>query len=96
MTNQYDRKKITNSIANDSGELEHLKNKRQDFLLLMDGGEKTLKVAQSQNEEKQVEENILRLKVSQIEQMMSNVGDKVYNLQKYRLTLDAVSMGIES
>ncbi|XP_046818112.1 coiled-coil domain-containing protein 39 [Vespa crabro] len=86
---EYDRKKITNSIANDSGELEHLQNKKQDFLLLMDGGEKTLKVAQSHNEEKQVEENILRLKVSQIEQMMSNVGDKVYNLQKYRLTLDA-------
>lgn len=96
MKNQYDRKKITNNIANDSGELEQLKNKRQDFLLLTNGSEKTLKAAQSHNEEKQVEENILRLKVSQIEQMMSSVGDKVYNLQKYRLTLDAVSMGIEN
>ncbi|XP_043669099.1 coiled-coil domain-containing protein 39 isoform X1 [Vespula pensylvanica] len=86
---EYDRKKITNNMANDSGELEQLKNKRRDFLLLTNGSEKTLKAAQSHNEEKQVEENILRLKVSQIEQMMSSVGDKVYNLQKYRLTLDA-------
>ncbi|XP_043491944.1 coiled-coil domain-containing protein 39-like [Polistes fuscatus] len=86
---EYDRRKISNSIANDSEELEHLKNKKQDLLLLVDGGEKILKSAQTHNEERQVEENILRLKVSQIEQMMSNVGDKVYNLQKYRLKLDA-------
>ncbi|KAK2584013.1 hypothetical protein KPH14_006470 [Odynerus spinipes] len=86
---EHDMRKVTNSIANDSGELERLKNKKQDLILLMDGGEKSLKAAQSHNEERQVEENMLRLKVSQIEQMMSNVGDKVYNLQKYKLQLDA-------
>lgn len=60
-------------------------------MLLLDGGEKRLKIAQSRNEEGQVEENIMRLRVSQLERMTSNVSDKVYDLEKYRLHLEAVS-----
>lgn len=60
-------------------------------MLLLDGGEKRLKIAQSQNEERQVEENIMHLRVSQLERMTSNVSDKVYDLEKYRLHLEAVS-----
>lgn len=84
-------KKISNCLTNENDELERLRSKKQDLLLLVDGGEKRLKTAQSQNEEKQVEENIMRLRVSQLEQMTSNVSNKVYDLEKYRLHLEAVN-----
>lgn len=85
-------KVISNSLASENDEVERLSNKKQDLLLLLDGGEKRLKVAQSRNEERQVEESIMRLRVSQLERMTSNVSDKVYNLEKYRLHLEAVSL----
>lgn len=57
----------------------------------MDAGEKQLKSVQNHYEEKQVEESILRLKVSQMEKMISNLGSNVYDLEKYQLELEAVS-----
>lgn len=84
-------KKISDSLLDENDELERLRSKKQDFLLLVDGGEKRLKAAQSRNEEKQVEENIMRLRVSQLERMMSNVSDKVYDLEKHQLHLEAVN-----
>ncbi|KAG7209572.1 hypothetical protein KM043_015649 [Ampulex compressa] len=86
---EHDMKKISNSLTNDNNELQCLKNKKQDLVLLMEGGEKQLKAAQSHNEDKQVEESLLRLKVSQIENIMSTVGNDVYNLEKYQLQLAA-------
>ena len=84
-------RKMSNCLSNENDELERLRSKKQDLLLLLDGGEKRLKTAQSRNEEKQVEENIMRLRVSQLERMTLNVSDKVYDLEKYRLHLEAVS-----
>lgn len=84
-------RKISGSLSNENEELKRLRSKKQDLLLLLDGGEKRLKVAQSRSEEKQVEENIMRLRVSQLERMTSNMSDKVYNLEKHRLHLEAVS-----
>lgn len=78
-------------LSNENIELERLRNKKQDLLLLLDGGEKRLKAARSRDEDRQVEENIMRLRVSQLQQMTSNVSDKVYGLEKYRLHLEAVS-----
>lgn len=82
---------ISHCLSSENNEIERLRNKKQDLLLLLDGGEKRLKTAQSRNEDRQVEENIMRLRVSQLERMTSNVSDKVYNLEKYRLHLEAVS-----
>ncbi|XP_012288305.1 coiled-coil domain-containing protein 39 [Orussus abietinus] len=82
-------RKISVSLANDRVELQRLKNRKQDLTLMMDGGEKQLKFLKSSNEEKQVEENILRLKLSQAELATSNVGGEVYNLEKYRIHLEA-------
>ncbi|EZA57497.1 coiled-coil domain-containing protein 39 isoform X1 [Ooceraea biroi] len=86
---EHDMKKISNCLSNENEELERLRSKKQDLLLLVDGGEKRLRAAQSRNEEKQVEENIMRLRVSQLERMTSNVSDEVYDLEKYRLHLEA-------
>jgi len=81
-------------LSSENYELERLRSRKQDLLLLLDGGEKQLKIAQSRNEERQMEENIMRLRVSQLKQMTSNVSDKVYDLEKYRLYLEAVSIFI--
>ncbi|XP_018404795.1 PREDICTED: coiled-coil domain-containing protein 39-like isoform X2 [Cyphomyrmex costatus] len=86
---EHDMKKVSSCLSNKNDELERLRSKKQDLLLLLDGGEKLLKIAQSRNEEKQVEENIIRLQVLQLERMTSNVSDKVYDLEKYRLHLEA-------
>ncbi|XP_070531224.1 coiled-coil domain-containing protein 39-like isoform X1 [Cardiocondyla obscurior] len=88
---EHDMRKVYNSLSSENHELVRLRSKKQDLLLLIDGGEKRLKIAQSQNEERQVEENIMRLRVLQLEGMISNMSDKVYDLEKYRLNLDAVS-----
>ncbi|XP_076661242.1 coiled-coil domain-containing protein 39 isoform X2 [Halictus rubicundus] len=86
---EYDMRIMSNSLASDNNELDYLRNKRQDLVLLMDAGEKRLKAAQNCYEEKQVEESVLRLKVSQMEKMMSNIGNSVYDLERYRLELEA-------
>ncbi|XP_011637174.1 coiled-coil domain-containing protein 39 [Pogonomyrmex barbatus] len=86
---EHDMRKVSNSLSSENDELERLRSKKQDLLLLLDGGEKRLKIAQSRSEERQVEESIMRLRVSQLERMTSNVSDKVYDLEKYRLHLEA-------
>ncbi|XP_011163700.2 coiled-coil domain-containing protein 39 [Solenopsis invicta] len=86
---EHDMRKVSSCLSSENDELERLRSKKQDLLLLLDGGEKRLKIAQAKNEERQVEENIMRLRVSQLERMTSNVSDKVYDLEKYRLHLEA-------
>ena len=78
-------------MANNNEQLERLRNKKQELILLTEGGEKQLKLIQNFNEEKQVEESLLRLKVNQAEKLMSNIDGKVYNLERYRLQIEAVS-----
>ncbi|XP_043275463.1 coiled-coil domain-containing protein 39 [Venturia canescens] len=86
---EQDMIKVSNGITSDKGELQRLRNKKQDLSLSMEGGEKKLKFMISQNEEKQVEESILGLRVSQAERLLASIGDKVYNLEKYRLQIEA-------
>lgn len=84
-------RKISNNLASSNSELESLRDKRQNLVLLMNVGEKELKAVQNRYEEKQVEESMLRLKVSQMEKMILNIGNNVYDLEKYRFELEAVS-----
>ncbi|XP_044008258.1 coiled-coil domain-containing protein 39 [Aphidius gifuensis] len=86
---QKDIRKIQNNLNNDNEELLILKNKKQNLSSLIEGGEKQLKIYQNLNEEKQVAENILLLRVTQAEKMMKNIGNKLYNLELYRLQIDA-------
>lgn len=84
-------RKISNNLTSSNSELESLRDKRQNLVLLMNVGEKELKAVQNRYEEKQVEESMLRLKVSQMEKMIFNIGNNVYDLEKYKLELEAVS-----
>jgi len=83
--------RLIKAVSAESAELENVADKRQNQILLRDGGQKQLKLSKSYNQEKQVEENILRLRVHQAEKAIAHEGDKVYSLEKQKLELDAVS-----
>jgi hypothetical protein len=85
---------LTKALSEDLAELEKLTGKRQDQILLTDGGQKQLKLSKADNQAKQVEENILRLRVAQAEKAIAHEGDKVYSLEKQKLELDTVSFSL--
>jgi hypothetical protein len=68
-----------------------LKDKQQELLVSIEGGEKQLKAAQFKYEDKMVDENILELRVKEAEKMAFKVDDKLYDLEKYAFHMDAVS-----
>nr|CAD7404354.1 unnamed protein product [Timema cristinae] len=82
-------RRMSSGLASDMEELARLKNKRQDQMLLMNGGEKQLKVSQCQSQDRQVEENLLKLRVNQASAAISKEGDKVYTLERHRLEMEA-------
>lgn len=75
----------------DDEQLAILKNKLQDQLLRFEKGRKHTNLAKQRTQEKQVEENLLRLRVSQIQKARDKEDKNIYNLQKMRLELEAVS-----
>ncbi|KAK0172652.1 hypothetical protein PV328_005947 [Microctonus aethiopoides] len=82
-------KKVQITLAKENQELEVLKNKHQNLSLLTDGSEKALKNSMKMNEERQVAENILELRVTQVEELMRTTGNKVYNLEQCHLHIHA-------
>nr|CAD7438248.1 unnamed protein product [Timema bartmani] len=76
-------------LVSDTEELARLKSKRQDQMLLMNGGEKQLKVSQCHSQDRQVEENLLKLRVNQASKAISKEGNKVYTLERHRLEMEA-------
>lgn len=53
-------------------------------------GRKQIANAKKSSQEKQVEENIMQLRINHIENQMSKETKRIYNLQKLRLALDQV------
>lgn len=56
----------------------------------MEGSEKLLAIKQTNTEDKQVAENILRLRVAKAEKLLSKINDNVYDLEKYKLEIESV------
>ncbi|XP_011504771.1 PREDICTED: coiled-coil domain-containing protein 39 [Ceratosolen solmsi marchali] len=86
---ENDIRKITASIASSNDELERLKSKHQELIVSIEGGEKQLKAAQFQCEEKMVDQNILELRVKEVEKIAYKVDDKLYDLEKYAFHMEA-------
>lgn len=78
----------------DRDKIERVKIKKQNLELLMQGGEKQLKVSVRVNEEKQVAENIMELRVTQAEELMKSTGNRVNNLEQCNVKICAVSIFI--
>lgn len=55
----------------------------------MDGGEKQQKIMQHQNQEKLVEQNLLKIKIAQMEKLIAKQTDKVFSLEKHKMELEA-------
>lgn len=83
-------RKMSTSIAADDQQLQMLKDKLQDQLLMFESGRKHTVAAKQRTQEKQVEENILRLRVTQIQKAQEKEDKNIYNLQKMRLELDTM------
>nr|XP_022910929.1 coiled-coil domain-containing protein 39-like [Onthophagus taurus] len=81
-------RRLNTAISNDKAKLDTLKNKLQDEMLSFDGGLKQAAAAKLRAQQKQVEENMIRLKVNQLEKAISKEEHHIYDLQKFKLELD--------
>lgn len=81
---EEERRRLTAEMQSDSKVLESLSSKRQDNILLTEGGLKQLKAMRLRTQELQVEENVLKLRVRQAEQAIEKVGGKLFSLEKQR------------
>ncbi|KAH0533732.1 hypothetical protein KQX54_001299 [Cotesia glomerata] len=82
-------KKVQGALEMDREKIERVKIKKQNLELLMQGGEKQLKVSVRVNEEKQVAENIMELRVTQAEELMQCTGNRVNNLEQCHVKICA-------
>lgn len=83
--------RVTNVIANDKEMLAITKNRCENLLLVHEINQKQVAAATKIKQEKQVEENLLRLRVHQIESEKQKEEKNVFSLEKLRLKLDQVS-----
>lgn len=81
---EEEMRRLTSDLYNDSKELDALKSKRQDNILLTEGGQKQLKAMRVKNQDRQVDENVLKLRVKQSEKAIDKVGGKLFSLEKQR------------
>lgn len=83
-----EKRKLTSEFSSDEEYLKNLQNKLQDQLMIYENGTKHMKSARLQTQEKQVEENVLKLRVHQLEQVVKKEEKNIYNSQKFRLDLE--------
>ncbi|CAH1133222.1 unnamed protein product [Ceutorhynchus assimilis] len=96
LQNQVDRlqdemRKLSNFIAANMDQLEVVQNSVENYLLEYDIGRKHIAAARKSCQEKQVEENIMRLRIDHIEGDMQKANQKIFSLQKLRLSLDTAT-----
>ncbi|XP_050306787.1 coiled-coil domain-containing protein 39 [Anthonomus grandis grandis] len=85
---QDEMRRLSNFIATDKEHLSTLQNKVENHMLEYDIGRKQIIAARNSTQEKQVEENIMRLRINHIEQDMKKEEKKIFSLQKLRVALD--------
>ncbi|XP_044268674.1 GRIP and coiled-coil domain-containing protein 2-like [Tribolium madens] len=83
-----DMRRLTTAIVADQNQLSVLKDKLQHQHLNFEGGQKQLQVLKNSIQEKQVEENILRLRVNQLNKAMKKEENSIYTMKKFKLTLE--------
>lgn len=83
-----EKRRLTSEYTSDQEHLNYLQNKIQDQLAIFENGSKQLKSTKIQSQEKQVEQNILKLRVHQLEKAVNKEEKNIYNSQKFRLDLE--------
>lgn len=89
---QEDMRRVTNVIASEKEILAIIQNKCENLMLVHEIGQKQIAAAKKLTQEKQVEENMLRLRVHQIETEKHKEEKNIFSLEKLRLNLDQVSI----
>lgn len=85
-----DRRRLTGAIDTDTRIVKDLRDKLQNFLILYEMGLKQVATAKIVSQKKQVEENVLRLRVDNLTKGLSKQDKSIFNLQKFRLELELV------
>lgn len=88
---QEDIRRLRLALLNDASEEKNLRDRVHNEVLECEGAEKDLKKLIQRKQAKLVEENLLRLRLSQAEKAIARVGGKLYTLEKQRLELEAVN-----
>ncbi|CAG9840049.1 unnamed protein product [Diabrotica balteata] len=81
-------RRLTTVIAADKEVLETLKNKCENFLLVYEISQKQIAVAKRSIQEKQVEENMMRLRINQIEKDKKKEEKQIFNLERFKLNIE--------
>lgn len=66
---------------------EKLKEKK----IYVEGGEKQQKILLQQNQEKLVEQNLLKIKISQLEKLIAKQADRAFSLERHKMELEAAT-----
>lgn len=64
---------------------ERLKERK----ISVDGGEKQQKILHQQNQEKLVEQNLLKIRIAQMDKQIAKQTDKAYSLERHKMELEA-------
>lgn len=88
---EEEMRRLSMAITHDNKQLKVLQDKLQDEVLSFEGGMKQSVIAKQSSQQRQVDENMLRLSVNQLENTMKREDNSIFNLQKYRCELETVS-----
>lgn len=84
-------RRLTTVIQADQDHLSRLQNQLDDQTLLHEGGTKQSQLKKQSAQQRQVDENLLRLRTHQLENVMRHEEQSIYSLQRFRTELDTVS-----
>lgn len=81
-------RRLTSAIAADAATYHELQGKLVDNKLLYEGGLKMVQAAKQRTQQRQVDENIFRLRVSQLNKCISREDNNIYNLNRLKIDLE--------
>jgi len=79
-----EHRRLISTFNGDEREHSVLKSKKQDLVLSVEGGEKKKCALRICNQDSQVEENVIKLKVAHFEKAVRRVGTQIYSIEKQR------------
>ncbi|XP_065162978.1 coiled-coil domain-containing protein 39 [Atheta coriaria] len=86
---QKENLRIVNTMSNDAGAHQILKDKLQSLCLQIEGGIKQAKAETLRTQQLQVAENLIKLKVDKLQNALSDADEEIYNMQNYKIDLIA-------
>ncbi|CRK99386.1 CLUMA_CG012751, isoform A [Clunio marinus] len=86
---EEDLKKLSSIYQNSFAEYKRNEQRLKERKRTVDGGEKQQKILNQQNQEKLVEQNLLKIRITQMEKQISKQTEKAFSLEKHKMELEA-------